>query len=82
MPVFSLQMTVFARDYGTPRLQSQVSASVTINVIRNRNCPVFQNAPYSAGISQNVATGTSVFQVTATDADAVSTIYDRPSIIL
>ncbi|WAQ96421.1 FAT4-like protein [Mya arenaria] len=64
-------MTVYARDYGTPRIQSNDFATVTITVIRNENCPVFQNTPYSTDISQSVATGTSVFSVTATDADGV-----------
>lgn len=64
-------MTVYARDYGTPRLQSFDFATVTINVIRNNFGPVFQNTPYSRSISQSTASGTSVFRVTATDADTV-----------
>ncbi|XP_052799205.1 protocadherin Fat 4-like [Mya arenaria] len=62
-------MTVYARDFGTPQLQSQNFATVTITVIRNENCPVFYRAPYAADISQSLSSGTSVFRVTATDAD-------------
>ncbi|WAQ95445.1 FAT4-like protein [Mya arenaria] len=62
-------MTVYARDFGTPQLQSQNFATVTITVIRNENCPVFSGAPYAADLSQSLSSGTSVFRVTATDAD-------------
>lgn len=62
-------MSVRAIDFGSPQLTSSEAASVTINVIRNNNGPVFQNTPYSSDISLNVGSGTSVFQVTATDAD-------------
>ena len=64
-------MNVLARDFGTPQLQTVSAAVVTINVVRNDNGPVFQNVPYSRGISQNTVSVTSVFQVTATDADTV-----------
>ncbi|KAH3873305.1 hypothetical protein DPMN_036537 [Dreissena polymorpha] len=56
-------MTVYATDYGTPRLPSNTFATVTIDVIRNDNCPVFRNTPYGASISQSIASGTSVFRV-------------------
>jgi hypothetical protein len=69
------QMTVFARDFGTPQLQSLESATVTINVIRNNFGPVFQNTPYAREISQSIATGTSVFRVNATDADTSVSVY-------
>jgi hypothetical protein len=65
-------MTVFARDQGTPQLQSDQSATVTINVIRNNFGPVFQDTPYRTDISQSISSGTSVYRVTATDADTVS----------
>lgn len=63
------QMTVIARDFGTPRLQTQNPITVTIFVIRNQFSPVFQNLPYERNMQQTVAAGTSVFRVTATDAD-------------
>lgn len=62
-------MTVIARDFGTPRLQTQNPITVTIFVIRNQFSPVFQNLPYERNMQQTVAAGTSVFRVTATDAD-------------
>lgn len=65
-------MTVIARDNGVPSLQSQNSATVTINVIRNNQPPVFQNTPYVQSVSQSTTQNTPVFQVTATDADVVS----------
>ena len=68
---YYFQMNVLARDFGTPQLQTVSAAVVTINVVRNDNGPVFQNIPYNRGISQNTVSGTSVFQVTATDADTV-----------
>ena len=64
-------MNVLARDLGTPQLQSQQAATVTITVLRNNNGPVFQETPYTRGISQNTISGTSVYRVTATDADVV-----------
>lgn len=74
MFIVAFQLTVYARDYGTPRLQSFEFATVTITVIRNNNGPVFQNVPYSRTISQSISSGTSVFKVTATDADVVSSV--------
>lgn len=74
-------MTVFARDFGTPQLQSIQSATVVINVFRNNFGPVFQNTPYARDLSQSISSGTSVFRVNATDADTVSQsfLYNYPS---
>lgn len=63
------KMTINAIDYGTPRLQTQNPITVTIFVIRNQFSPVFQNLPYQRSMQQTVQSGSSVFQVTATDAD-------------
>lgn len=62
-------MTITARDFGTPRLQTTNPITVTIFVIRNQFSPVFQSLPYARNMQQTVSAGTSVFQVTATDAD-------------
>ena len=69
---FFFQLSVSARDQGTPQLTSSQQATVIITVVRNNFAPVFQNTPYSRDISQGTSAGTSVFQVTATDADTVS----------
>ena len=45
-------------------------ATVTINVIRNLFPPVFQGEPYNSTLTFNIASGTNVLQVTATDADS------------
>lgn len=67
----NFQLNVLARDLGTPQLQSTNAATVTITVLRNNNGPIFQQTPYRKDISQNINSGTSVFRVTATDADVV-----------
>lgn len=71
-----LQITVSLRDNGlpTPR-SSQSNAVVTVNILRNENPPIFFNTTFSAQIFETVPAGTSVAQVTASDADVnVSTL--------
>ncbi|GFR89571.1 protocadherin Fat 4 [Elysia marginata] len=63
------QLTIEARDRGTPELVSIIPATVLINVGRNQNPPVFINEPYGRTISQSVSAGDSIFRVTAVDAD-------------
>ena len=65
------QFNVFARDIGTPVRTSSQPATVRIFVERNLNAPEFVNEPYSNNINFNAAPGSSVFQVTTTDADNV-----------
>ncbi|XP_078316513.1 protocadherin Fat 4-like isoform X2 [Crassostrea virginica] len=67
-PVYSF--FVLARDNGNPPQFSVDRATVTINVIRNLFPPVFQGEPYISTLTFNSASGTSVLQVTATDADS------------
>lgn len=63
-------MTVTATDRGTP--QQSDSATITINIVRNTQSPVFTNSgQYATTIDQNLNIGTSVFTVTATDGDTV-----------
>ena len=66
---FLAQMTVIAKDFGTPKLQTSQALLVDINVIRNNFAPVFANQVVSRSISQNSQQGSSVFNVQATDAD-------------
>lgn len=63
-------MTITATDRGTP--QQSDSATITINIVRNTQSPVFTNSgQYATTIDQNLNIGTSVFTVTATDGDTV-----------
>ena len=58
----SLQLTVEARDGGTPAM----SASATITVIvtdENDNSPVFEGTPYSANVRENSPPGVEVISV-------------------
>ena len=66
----SLKVTVTATDRGTP--QQSDSTTITINIIRNTQSPVFTNAgQYATNINQNLNIGASVFTVTASDSDTV-----------
>ena len=60
----------YAYDLGTPtRRNSTILANIFINVIRNNFPPVFISEPYSTQIPESQQAFTSVFRVTATDAD-------------
>ena len=74
-------MSVFATDQGNPQLTSTTQATVNINVIRNLNCPVFQNLPANITIQQSVQQNAILFNVSAFDADQfVRTIYYNCSV--
>lgn len=45
-------------------------ATVNINVLRNLNTPVFDRQIYEATVSESLQLGSSIIQLTATDADA------------
>lgn len=68
-----MQLIVRLSD-GAGRVAAQ-SATVTINVVRNQNTPFFVNEPYSRLIQENLPTGTSIYQVTARDADATVSLF-------
>ncbi|XP_076458559.1 protocadherin Fat 1-like [Babylonia areolata] len=59
----------FARDTGVPQLTSASPASVTVNVVRNLNPPVFTQQNYATTIDNSLASGSEVLVVTAIDAD-------------
>ena len=59
---------MIARD-GAPNPRTSNPVQVTINILRNNNPPVFINEPYSVSLTSAVSVGTSLFTVTATDAD-------------
>ena len=62
-----------AYDQGVPSLSAAVR--VTVNVIRNRNGPIFRLNDYAEEISEFEAIGRSVLRVRADDADNVSNSY-------
>ncbi|XP_062579030.1 protocadherin Fat 3-like [Saccostrea cucullata] len=68
------QMTVTATDQGLNPLSNSIT--VTVDVDRNANPPIFQNIPTIISINENQPTGQGFFTVTATDADTVSPFND------
>ena len=64
-----LQLTIQARDKGTPPLNSQQNARVTVTVARNRNAPRFEGTPYSVTVDRDAEVDTEVDEVTARDSD-------------
>ena len=62
-----LQLTVRAKDLGSPQKFSLIPATVRVNVIRN-NCPVIQAHAGSVGIDQS-STVTDFFDFDAVDPD-------------
>ena len=69
------QMFVRAYDLGTPQRNSANQATVRINVIRNNNCPIFQNLPANITISSSFGSNDRIYNVSATDNDpAVSCV--------
>ena len=67
--IIFLQFFIVATDQGVPSLSDSVR--VTVNVIRNRNGPVFRLDDYSATIEEFESVGRSVLRVRADDADNV-----------
>ena len=66
-----LQLTITARDLGSPSRAAINTATVTVNVNRNNNPPVFRNTPYDVTISTPAAASSSVRAITVTDSDLV-----------
>ncbi|XP_052789236.1 protocadherin Fat 1-like [Mya arenaria] len=66
------EFTMFVRAYdlGTPQRSSAQQATVRITILRNNNCPVFNNLPNQIDISQTQSTLSRIFNVSATDSDA------------
>ncbi|XP_054073023.1 protocadherin gamma-B6-like isoform X11 [Rissa tridactyla] len=63
------RVTVVARDRGSPSLSSRASLVLEVSDV-NDNAPVFEEAAYSAYVSENNAAGAPVVRVRARDADA------------
>lgn len=66
-------MTVTATDLGLNPLSNTIT--VTVDVDRNANPPVFQNIPAIATINENQPTSQGFFTVRATDIDTVVRQY-------
>ncbi|XP_022163708.1 protocadherin-like wing polarity protein stan isoform X2 [Myzus persicae] len=62
-------LTVTARDGGNPPLSDTTDVEISITDI-NDNAPQFFNASYYGSVSEDAITGTSVLQVSASDADS------------
>ncbi|KAK3584481.1 hypothetical protein CHS0354_018066 [Potamilus streckersoni] len=71
LDMHEMTLTFVAIDSGFPRLTSR-PANLTINVIRNKNPPVFINEPYIVEVSRNLVRNIEVYVVSATDADIQS----------
>ncbi len=67
------RLNVRAIDQGIPPRRTAPNI-VIIDVVRNKNSPVFHNEPYSATIKQDASPGTGILNVQARDADTKVTI--------
>ncbi|XP_022249667.1 cadherin-related tumor suppressor-like [Limulus polyphemus] len=74
------EITVIAKDRGTPLRSSSVN--IVINILdENDNNPTFDPRQYNASISENASIGVSVLEVSATDQDEGLSGQVRYSII-
>ncbi len=67
--IFLLQITVLARDHGTPESRVGPSARVVVNVLRNTQTPRFSGTPYVKNITEAQETNSVIFTVRAEDRD-------------
>lgn len=63
------QLTLKARDGGSPSLEADQDVPVTVIVTRNLFAPNFVNDPYERVVSPDVTPTDLLFTVSATDAD-------------
>ncbi|KAJ8975858.1 hypothetical protein NQ317_015895 [Molorchus minor] len=61
-------LTVNAKDGGSPSLYDTTDVEITVTDV-NDNYPLFKQAAYSGSVPEDALIGTSVVQVSATDAD-------------
>lgn len=66
--MFWLQFQVVATDKGRTPLLS-LPASVSIDVIKNQNPPVFVNKPYNRTVNENTPVGNTIIRISAVDVD-------------
>ena len=67
-------LTIEAADLGSPSLTSFATVNATIEDINNHN-PEFDSPVYEFPIFENVAVGTRLFKVSATDPDTLDITY-------
>lgn len=73
----SYQGRIVAYDGGSP--PRSATAIATINILRNLNTPIFNPDVYEQTILETLQVGSSILQVTATDADRSVSIISRPA---
>ncbi|XP_073973404.1 protocadherin-like wing polarity protein stan isoform X2 [Rhodnius prolixus] len=61
-------LSVTARDNGSPQLSDSTDVEIAVTDV-NDNAPKFSQEAYTISVSEDVPIGTSVIQVSATDAD-------------
>ncbi|XP_049833037.1 protocadherin-like wing polarity protein stan isoform X1 [Schistocerca gregaria] len=61
-------LTVTAKDGGVPPLSDTTDVEITVADV-NDNAPVFRKSSYFGSVPEDAAVGTSVLQISATDAD-------------
>ena len=61
-------LTIVAEDGGDPRLTGTMQVNIVIGD-SNDNSPVFSQSPYNVTIEENIAVGTEILRINATDAD-------------
>uniref|UniRef100_A0A6P7FSK3 Cadherin-23 n=1 Tax=Diabrotica virgifera virgifera TaxID=50390 RepID=A0A6P7FSK3_DIAVI len=66
--VYSVFLTVRARDWGTPSLFSDVPLLIYVEDV-NDNTPMFENTFYNKSVAESSPSGTSLLQVKAYDFD-------------
>ncbi|XP_071178274.1 protocadherin Fat 4-like [Mytilus edulis] len=64
----SCTVIIEATDGGTPNLVGTATAIITVTPV-NEFTPSFTGLPYSKDVSEDTASGTSIFTIAATDAD-------------
>ena len=65
----SFQITVLARDQGTPTSRVGPSARVVVNVLRNTQTPRFIGEPYVKNVTEAQETGSTIFTLRSEDKD-------------
>ena len=63
-------VNVRAYDLGVPSQVSESSATITIRVQRNKNCPQFEGEPFRKSLDQTQGIDSEVMKITAVDYDA------------
>ena len=68
-------MNVQVADRGSPPKQAATQATVTVNVRRNENNPIFFNQTYYRTLLETVPLGDEVVTVQASDSDSVVSYF-------